>query len=518
VAIVASLKFLFLYLAGRALGRPMLGLCFVLGAAWPSIAAFQWLVFFHPNWVEAAVAGSFLLAALAWKRRSLLLVHASALALGLAVQMHPTALFYFPGAVVILHALGLRGVRWAAHVLLCAAAVALWFIPLLFAPHEAAGDWGQGLSRVIDDLRRFDPGEVLTVLHTAYVAIPMAVGAAYAARIGVPLPLWTMFLVFTAVAIVAGWILALRGERGGRHLVGALLVALAAGWILAAALRSYTSFYLAYFLLPLSAVTLGVGLHAGLASQQRAVRAGVYATLVLLSAAFVAAGGGARAIGSDAFIEARFPLLGDLKHPLDGRVRATLMTVAARDEFAAALCRAGRKDVTLHGDLAFELAASTGLDLAMHCPAAGIAPNILGIAPPGLTDHWTALPEGIAQRLGKRGVAVYAGVAVFNVLHVAHPAAGRKIESDWYHFEHLRDRAPLQTITLDVPARNDAILAIHRLKPFDSRWELRRVSCGALAAAPVHTTHNAAFYGGCATLWQVSFATDAPQWVDIHTF
>src|SRR6185436_5490845 len=75
VAFVASLKFPLLYALGRRHSGPSLGLAIAAAAAYPTLNAFQWIVFFHPNWVEVFVAASFLLFLLADQRRSLAMVY-----------------------------------------------------------------------------------------------------------------------------------------------------------------------------------------------------------------------------------------------------------------------------------------------------------------------------------------------------------------------------------------------------------------------------------------------------------
>src|SRR5258708_30070089 len=77
VAIVASLKFPALYELGRRLSGPRLGVCIAAAAAFPSFAIYQWIMFFHPNWVEVMVTCALILFFIADQRRSLAMVYAA---------------------------------------------------------------------------------------------------------------------------------------------------------------------------------------------------------------------------------------------------------------------------------------------------------------------------------------------------------------------------------------------------------------------------------------------------------
>ena len=535
-AALASLKFFFLFHLGRVLSGDRLGLCFVAGAAVPSIAAFQWTMFLHPNWVEAAVSAALLLAALSVRRGSMPLAHACALVLGLAVQLHPSALFYVPLLAWILW-LRARGTRLLLHALVAAALVCSWFLPTLLADEGAAqsipagaesveglcldrhGNRGEclalSLGRVASALSGFSLADASTVVKTAYVAVPLAVGS-YAEQLGIPLWTWALALAAIAAAVLAGIIVRLRRAGAERRALAISLAALGAGWIVAAAVKQPTPFYLCYFLLPLSAIVAGAAFDALASSGNRALRSAGHASVALAIAAFVCAAVGARLVGARSVIESRLPILGDLKHPLPGPVRATLMTAASRDALANEIC--AWRGVTLHGEPAYALAASTGLDLRLHCPAR--QPEVLILGESGSHPGLTAIPVGDSAVIGRQPTSRFKGLGGYRVKAALHPAKGRPIERRWVSFDRLWDRQPMTRVTLAFATAPGDAFMVYRLKPFDSRWEGFSVKRGGVAAGASLSTYNSWVYssGSSAAEWRVEFETDAPQWVDVHVF
>jgi hypothetical protein len=517
-AAVASLKFPLLYALGRVLGGARLGLCFAVAACLPSIAIYQWWVFFPPNWVEAAIAAGLLLGALAWRRRSPGFAFAAALALGLATQMHPTALFYAPVLPLLLAAIGLRGVRWLLHAILAAAAIAVWFAPLAFdIDSQPAAGLAAGAERVGTALHAFKFEDVGRVLRAAYVEIPLAIGETYARFLGWG---WIAALAIVWSAVLAGALVAIAQRRRFAWLAG-LGLGLAAGWVAITAMREYTSFYLAYFLLPLSAIVIGLALDALVQSPERAARGFGSAALAIAVGLAAAASLGAHHVASSGYVDTRLAALSDLKTRSATSIRAAQVGAATRDAFAAFACK--RPELTLHGDLAFVLASSTGLDFRLQCPS-GPAPRLalMGPDPPDPKRHWTTLPRAVADDLGRVAPVVHGGLALFNVRQVVHPPEGRPIEARWHYFEQLHDRRSPEKVVHDFEAAREEWLAIHRLKPFDSRWTPIAVECNGGAATPAFRTFNAEVYKPCdgdsRVRWRVAFETDAPQWVDVHTF
>ena len=522
VAAVASLKFPLLYALGRTIGRPHLGLCFAIVAALPAIGVYQWLVFFHPNWVEAAIGTSLLLGALAWKRRSIGYVHAAALAAGLAIQLHPTAAFYIPAIPLLLLALRIRGRRLVLHLTIATLAILVWFLPLAFdSEAKGANQWAEGASRVGEGIRAFEILDVFSVLRTAHVEVPMGVGETYGVAAGLPAGAWLFGLMLMGGAIVVGFISMIVKNGSGRRWLLALTALLFAGWFVTTAIRTYTSFYLAYFLLPLSAIVFGLALDQ--LDRQSSWLARVLGRVALgtVVLGFVVASIGARYTALGGLIDSPLFATADLRNPHRASIRATLVTVAARDSFTAFACHQGT--VTLHGDLAMALAASTQLDFRMHCPQMPVDVRVMGPGPDDPKAHWASLPKRVSEELGMRPRFVHGGLATFSVRQVVHPPEGRRIETDWYHFERLRDRRELQKISREFDVRADEWLAIHRLKPFDSRWRLLAAECDGVAMSPSFTTHNSVVYSPCSGRggnghWVLAFETDAPQWVDVYTF
>jgi hypothetical protein len=522
VAAIAALKFLFLYELGRLLSGPRLGLCFAIAAAIPSIAVFQWLVSFHPNWVETWIVASLALLVRAVRARSLRLLYVGSAVLGLAMQHHPTAVFYFPAVAFALVKLNLGGRRAVLHLTGLLLMLAMWFLPLLFATDLEQGEpLSEGIPRIEAAIRAFGFVDVLAVLRTAYVEVPLSIGDTYAAFAGMPGWAWRGLLAVSATACVAGLAVETVSNRDGRRsLFAALAVALLSGWIVASAVRSYTSYYLCYFLLPLSCVLAGFGFERALSSGKSGMRILGSMAMAATFACFLFAAVGARGVGASARMESSLPLLADLKHPGSGKVAARLVGGAARDSFARFAC-AEANGVTLHGDIAYTLAASTGLDFRLHCPEVVIDGfRILG--PANGRPAWTVLSAGEAKAIGRAPARAFGGLAAFPVKTSAYPAEGRSIETGWYYFEQLRDRQPLAAVSLSLlTAAGDSVM-IYRLKPFDSRWRNVRVERDGKVIEPALSTHNSAVYlsgdaaSGCA--WRIDFETDAPQWVDVHAF
>lgn len=519
VAAVAALKFPLLYFLGRALSGERLGVCFAAAAAFPSIAAYQWMVFFHPNWVEAAVAAVLLLSALAMKRASMGFAHGAAAALGFAIQMHPTSLFYAPFVALAFVATGLRGPRLAMHGVGGCLLVVAWFAPLLLAGELGQREGLEGVSlRVGSALAAFSPREVLGVLRTAYVEVPVAVGATHAAVLGAPGWLWNLALLVVGTGAAAGLAASLidRNRLGGY--LAALALLLIAGWIVASAIRSYTSFYLCYFLLPLSAVVMGASLERLASSRAAVLRAWGWSAIALAVLCFLTAAAGARAVGRSGQMHSRLPTLGDLKHP-GPLVRAGLATAAARDAAARYLCASPMPKAVLHGELGYAFAASTGLDMRLHCPTRKGELRILGPTQGALAV--TAIPLADAMAIGRTPAARLRGLAAFDVKDAVHPAVGRVIENDWYYFERLRDRVALTPTVLEFTTASGSHVMVYRLKPFDSRWQNFRVMRDSVPTAPSLSTYNSDVYASgasSASRWRIEFETDAPQWVDVHVF
>src|SRR5260221_5169726 len=162
VAVLASLKFGFYYGLGRTLSGERLGVCLAVAAALPSIAVFQWVVFFHPDVVESAIAAALFVGAVALKRKSVALVYLSAAVLGIAVQFHPTALFYYP---LVLFAL-LRTVDRKSRLVLHAAGtvlmIAVWFAPTVTADIGQRAGLESVAAGIAASLRSFRLSDVAT--------------------------------------------------------------------------------------------------------------------------------------------------------------------------------------------------------------------------------------------------------------------------------------------------------------------------------------------------------------------
>jgi hypothetical protein len=513
VAFVASLKFPALYVLGRRLSGPRLGGCMAVAAAFPSFFVYQWIMFFHPNWVEVMVVATLILFLVADQRRSVAMTYVAVAMLGLAVQIHTTTVFYFPFAAVVLYRIGVRGPKIAAHLIAMLILVALWFTPVLFAPPQERGVLGKATERIAQDLSHFDLGAVAVALESAFVRFPIVIGESYGRAGHVPAWLWIGGMCIVGLAIAVGAVLRLATSKGRLWFVAAVALLLAA-WTIAVAVRSYTSFYLVYFLLPLTAVVLGLSLESAASARWPLVRAMGAAALVLLVLSLVATAYGARSIGRSGIIDSRILAMGNLAHPVDATVRGTYFTVAARDALAVEACAMQGSAITLHGELAYAALTSLGLDYRLHCPTSKGRFVVFGTGP---GDHLAALPESIVPMLAIRQGSPARGMRLLRSVRAIHPTEARGFAKVFDYVEPLRDRGPMQRVALDFETRPDELVAVYRHKPYDSAWTGFSVRKDAVAATPVFTTFDSWIYqaGDRGGHWKVEFETDAPQWVEV---
>jgi hypothetical protein len=515
IAAIGALKIVLLAEMGRLWGGPRLGTAVALAAALPSVGAFHWLVFFHPDWVEAGIALALLCALLAARRRSLRWWYGSALALGLAVQVHPTAIFYAPTLALSLARIRPPGIAWIGHAVGAIAAIGAWFVPLLLETHFDQGEAMRYTGTLVQGaLGQFHFRQVLTVLATAYFRLPWAVGETYAPFAGIPVALWHVLLVAAWSGIVTGAVLvALRGTRSQRINAVVLAAWLLLGWTTATAVRAYTSFYLVYFLLPLSALLQGFLLAQALGAPWRAFRAAAAtaagcALVVIASTAF-----GAWRAGNQDFLATRLLGFGDLRRDTTAMLQARVLGAATRDDLARHFCAQG-KEVSAHGDLALAWAASTGLDMRMHCGRSDWARVM------GATNAWTVITREEAARLG-RTPATIAGnaLALFPVKTAVTNPEGRPIETAWYQFDELHDPRPMTHVDVRfATAPGDAVM-VFKVKVL-APWDNLRVLRNGQAAVPLQTTNAGMLYdaGADAAEWRVEVDTIAPHWLDVYVF
>lgn len=522
VATFAALRFVLVWMLARRLGGTPLALAASAAMAFPTVAVFEWHVMFNPDFVAPLATASLVLLAWAHERHSRGLFLAAFAALGLAVQMHGTALFYLP-----VHAY----VAWRSlppgrdrRLVLAGglSAVFAWFLPVLWADHAwQAEEWRTLASAAAAGAQGVRPRDLLVVLQAAYWDIPHAAGEAYGRALGVPHGAWDALMWMALFGAAVGALAALWRPQPGRRAFGAVLGLLLMAWICTLGARVITPFWQCYFLLPLSALAMGGAFAALLAMPHAAGKAlGALALLACIAMHAIAALG-AVAVGKSGRLDASLRLLGDLHHPHAGDVTPSMWArhmrvvgAAARDDIARTAC-AAHAPVGAHGDLAYEWAGSTGLDFRLHCPAGEGAMQLFE-APGAL--QWTILTIEEARRLGREPVMRTGGIAVLPVRRSLHPPAPRAIERDWYYFERLRDRRPAQLVALEAATSGSEAILVQRLKPFDSRWEGLRVEAdGQPVAAAIATFASFVFVapGPGPHRWTIAFTTDAPQWVDV---
>jgi hypothetical protein len=511
VAIVASLKFPALYELGRRLSGRTLGLCMAIAAAYPSFWVWQWICFYHVNWIEASASVTLILFLIADQRRSLAWLYAAIAVLGLAVQIHTTTLFYFPLAALVLYRIGGRGPRLALHLIAMAAVILLWFVPVFFAPPVERGTLGGATHRIASDLSRFSVHDLATAFTTAWFDYPVAVGQVYVGRTEIASTAWHAGLVVVWLAIAAGAILRFRKTQH-RRLFACTLALLAVAWIVGVGVRSYTSFYLLYFLLPITAIATGLCLDSTLSvAGWRAVG---YAACSFLALSLLGAAYGARSVGRSGVVDSRLVGLGNLSHPVEAPIRATFMSVAARDDLARVACALRATRVTLHGELAYALSISQGLDYKLHCPESVDRFTVFGLEGDA---HLAALPEAIVPALGILQPHPERGLRLISSVRPIYPPQGRSFEKRFSYFEHLDDRKPMQVVVVDFETQPQQIVAVYRHKPFDSHWVNFSVTQQHGAAVPASTTFNSWLYrtGDQTQQWRVQVETDAPQWIEV---
>jgi hypothetical protein len=285
------------------------------------------------------------------------------------------------------------------------------------------------------------------------------------------------------------------------------------------AVRSYTSFYLVYFLLPLSAVVFGLALEATLSSRWRWLRGAGAVAVALLVLSLVAAAYGALRVGRSGLIDSRLLAMGDLAHPVDASVRGTYVTVAARDALARQVCAIPGPAITLHGEMAYALSTSLGLDYRMHCPDSAGRIVVFGTAP-GV--HLAALPEAAMAPLGIAGGQPARGLRLLSSVRPVHPTQGHGFEKGFHYFERLvpSDRGPVQKLAIELDAQPRELIAVYRHKPLDTAWAALKVTQDGSAVSPAFTTFNSWIYasGDRGGRWRVEVETDAPQWVEVIAF
>src|SRR5258708_7095951 len=138
-----------------------------------------------------------------------------------------------------------------------------------------------------------------------------------------------------------------------------------------------------------------------------------------------AAAYGVRGGGGGGLIDRRLPARGDLANPANTPVRGTYVTAAARDALAKEVCAMHDSTITLHGELAYALATSLGLDYRLHCPASQDRFRIFG------TDsgaHLAALPESIVPVLGIAQGKPAHGLRLLTSVRPIYPAEGKRFE------------------------------------------------------------------------------------------
>jgi hypothetical protein len=519
---LGAAKFPLAYVCGTRLESRRFGLCFAMALALPSVAVYQWVLPMHPGLVEAA-----LLLALACVLRyatgeRLRWLCAAALALGFAVQLHPTAVFYVPllAAWLLFRRRGRLGERLARTVI-AMLLTSVWFWPTLASDFRATAR-EQWTARGADGAAHATLDSVTSVARALFIELPYAIGGSHLATSGRPTVAALALLLTLAAALLAGLtVIAFRGRRELRVRVLLAAALFVAGLSIVSTMRSYVSFYTVYFLLPLIAFVAAASLDSLLASRAALLRVLGAAGLAAALCSHVVASWRAIEHGRDAFLHSALPALGDLRNAEPTAMRVSLYPVGTRSAVGRALCRWG-PDVTLHGDLAYRDAGSFSLDTLLACDRS-IRPTLGGREPASPDAHHVGFSRGVLRALGRSPQEWLGRFGVMPPVALAHPALGPRAGTTFSYFEQAPDRGAVQRITLTLEVPSDATVVVYNYKPFDSRLTVVRMSADNAVLLPVLQTVEGAFYRAqdgarAAVRWTAEIETDVPQWVDVFAF
>jgi hypothetical protein len=546
IGFLGSLKFPFAYATGCALhGRP-LGLMMALAVALPSVAAYQWMFAFHPTLVEPFVWAGLWLAARCWMRPSLAVLYGATLAVGIAIQFHPTAAFYAPLPWLILLARRREFGRWPLHAVALLLPLLAGFLPLL-APGTPNGALGM-LAATGGPAPPAAPAlKALRDVPTLFAALLWNIPAFVVADTLLPgLPaasgLTVARALLGAIYAVAVWG-ALRAGRLDMRVRVAFALALLwllAGISIASLMREVVGFYTLFFLLPLAGFAIGVGLFAAglrarggdgllhgrgpddMSRAHAAIAGGLFALAVAMSWQTVRE-------AREGLLDVYLGGLADPRRLNHDRVRVGRYSMHSRDRAGPWLCGelAARRPVVLHGELAFDEASSFGVDLRMHCPAildARRLPLLLGREPAGDAGaageapvHWMALSTASWQELGRAPDFWLGELGVRQPVRLLHPAKASPLDVRWRYYEAVLDRQPVQTFRYDVPAGLAPHVLVTRLQPWATTHEVA-VTCEGRAVPPVVTTLTAQVYALPDRRCEIALTTDVPDKVGIAAF
>jgi hypothetical protein len=531
IGFVGSLKFPLAYATGRALSGPSTGLLLALAAALPSIAGYQALYPFHPVLVEPFAWAALWLAVRGWTQPSVASLYGAALAAGVALQFHPTAAFYAPLPWLALLARRDAHRAWPLHALALALPVAAPFLgwPALRSDIGASPPASLPLATALADVPPLLRGMFWDV-PAFFVADTLTPHSADDATLG-----------YAVMAIV--YLVALRGALHGfrlapraRRAAALALAAIVAGTSIVSAMRSTVGYYTLFFLLPPAAVALGIAFLA--ATARRGTRGGVAPAsspariplgrellIVALAALAVATSAGTVIEARSGILDMHLGGLANPRHVTQGRIRVGRYSMLARDRLGPWLCGelGTPRSIVLHGELAFDLAASFGVDLRMNCPARiadGRLPWLLGASVgdgPGAVEHWLALPDASWRQLGREPTLRFAELGLARPAAVVHPARARALDTQWRYYEVVRDRQPAQTFHYELPAGSATHVLVTRMQPWNTLHEVA-VVCAGTARPPVVDTLTTRVFALAGAPCEISLTTDVPDQAGIAVF
>lgn len=507
VGLLAATKIPLAWLLGRRFVGNRGGLLFAALVALPGWTVLEHLVWSHTNFVQATALLA-LLALARWREApSDLRAFLALLALGIALQAHPTNLVAALPFVVLLDPARLRGS--ARGIAVGALALALLGAPSLL--HEL----GNAVELNADVATPFPaPFAALGGMPLLFVQIVLLPQQAPAFLIAPHWPFAALVLRAASGAIVAAGLASVLFEliAGRRRFAGLLVAWLLAAIVLVAMLRPWTPAYMAFAPQLAASALLAFGLASLI--RHRSSRAASVVTGAVVVVALAASGTwiAARLRDAESGMQ-RLPRMAliDVRQPAKGMDPPNVMfTAADHGRVDRAACR-GELRAPIAADLAAMLLMGQGAPLVLaDCPAESWP--VIGAGAGALAG----VPLELAERAGLGSDATVASFALVPVARGVHAVPDRRLgyvtAYPPYSFFALPPRSVAQHVEL---APGERLLASNLLVFFNP-WEPAASVAGAQLAA-VARSENTLVYA-CPDLRQacavdLSLTARQPDWL-----
>jgi hypothetical protein len=537
VGLLAAAKLVFAYRLGTLIADRRLGVLCALAAALPSVAAYQSLYLLHPALVETCVWAAFLAAAAALATPRIGLVYLCALAIGVGIQVHPTAAFYvaLPWCVLAMRRAAFG--RIALHACALVLPIAAPFVPQLVAAALGVAPAGDTMS-----LAGIPPPPAPPIAAALRDTPALALAAFWTIPRLVLTDAWSPLVGFAAARAIAVAALAvvhataawgaLHARRLAPPLRGLLAASVAGtlvGVAIVSAMRIVVGYYALYFLLPLAALGWALALHAATVRVQSTIVASrlevaplAPALSVLLFVMALAPAMGAWHRNAAGEIDQYVGGLSDVRKVDDARARVVDVSLLTHDRLASWLCNAlaDPRPLVLHGDLAFAERASFGADLAMRCPREARLPWMLGRDVAGAAAapmHWLGVPGAAAAAIGRAPERKVGELALFPVVDVRQPHDAHPLDRRWRYYETVESRQPAAVLRESFLPSAGRHLAVSRMQPWATTHEID-VRCAGHALVPVYATLTLTIFALADAACELALTTDVPDTVEVLVF